>query len=247
MLPSRKERNFYVYIFIDIKGLPRYVGKGIGDRWKHHYKSKTPFGNYLKNLNHSLIPETIMCKDEDSAFALEKIFIAKYGRLNNKTGTLFNMTDGGEGLAGCYPNAETRKKMGNSRRGRKHSEKTKVLMSELAKGELNHNYGKKLSVDTRNKMSNSKLGFGNWRTGMVGYHIYVPATGKFFTPKGPAGRFCFNKSLMLKQSKYKPLGIEKITSIEVKSTRRFICKCGFSTLSGGNFNRWHGDNCRNTI
>lgn len=67
----------------------------------------------------------------------------------------YNMTKGGDG---GIPSDEVRKKISESGKGRKFSENHKRKISESQLGELNHNYSKKASKETRSKMSKSKLG-----------------------------------------------------------------------------------------
>lgn len=88
--------------------------------------------NFWKNItNKTNYTIEIIAKnlDKESAIDLEIFLIQEYGRINNKTGILCNMTDGGEG-----------------RFNSKHSEKT---LLKLRNAKLN----KKLSIKTKEKMS----------------------------------------------------------------------------------------------
>lgn len=73
---------------------------------------------------------------EEEAFNLEQYCIALYGRIDLGTGTLRNLTDGGDGSSGWRPSQETRNKMsqsllGNKRwLGKKHTECTKRKISQ---------------------------------------------------------------------------------------------------------------------
>lgn len=87
--------DYYVYLYLREDNTPYYVGKGRGDRAFKKYgrrmkppsdKSKIVF--HTKNLT------------EEKAFELEKKLIAEYGRKDNGTGILRNLTDGGEGMSG---------------------------------------------------------------------------------------------------------------------------------------------------
>lgn len=69
----------------------------------------------------------------------ESELVLKYGRLNNGTGILTNLTDGGEGLSGFIPSDELKKRWGESR-----------------KGKSNGMYNKKHSQNSKEKMSNTK-------------------------------------------------------------------------------------------
>lgn len=65
-------------------------------------------------------------------------FISLYGKKNNNTGILANMTDGGEGTLGrCYrPTEETRLKQSLAKRGRKMSEEAKRHLAEFHKDRI---------------------------------------------------------------------------------------------------------------
>jgi hypothetical protein len=73
---------------------------------------------------------------ESEAFALEVSLIAKHGRIDNSTGCLRNLTDGGEGPSGAIASPKTRAKhvaigklrglpVGCTMAGRSHAKETK--------------------------------------------------------------------------------------------------------------------------
>jgi len=103
--------KFYVYVYRDPrprKGLqPVYVGKGTGDRDTSHWlrgSHNKPLQDFMSHVR--LVGLTPICQrvfetdDEQEAFTKEIELIALYGRRISKTGTLFNLTDGGEGGSG---------------------------------------------------------------------------------------------------------------------------------------------------
>jgi hypothetical protein len=98
---------FYVYLYRDTAGTPIYVGKGRGRRaWSHRSSSHNP---ELKKLvvAQDLQPEILdRFKDEAMAFAREIDLIAYFGRSKNGTGTLLNVTSGGNGWGGGTPSQE---------------------------------------------------------------------------------------------------------------------------------------------
>ena len=98
--------HYYVY-GIYINSIIIYVGKGKGNRKDHHLRNflttntavskvlKDKFTNALKN-NHPLDVK-ILKNDlsENEALLYEQTLIQKYGKKINGTGTLCNVTDGG--------------------------------------------------------------------------------------------------------------------------------------------------------
>lgn len=108
---------FYVYVYRDPRptknNQPVYVGKGTGDRdishWSRgsHNKPFQDFISHLKQRNLAIAPQRVFeAEDEGAAFAKEIELIALYGRRNIGAGTLFNLTDGGEGASGMVKTAE---------------------------------------------------------------------------------------------------------------------------------------------
>lgn len=103
---------FYVYVYRDPRpsksNQPVYVGKGTGTRdlshWSRgsHNKPFQDFISHLKQRGFVSAPERVFeTANEVEAFIKEVELIALYGRRNTKTGTLFNLTDGGEGASGA--------------------------------------------------------------------------------------------------------------------------------------------------
>lgn len=103
---------FYVYVYRDPRptknNQPVYVGKGTGDRdishWSKgsHNKLFQDFIAHLKAKGMVSKPQRVFETEvESEAFAKEIELIALYGRRNLGAGTLFNLTDGGEGGSGA--------------------------------------------------------------------------------------------------------------------------------------------------
>ena len=102
---------FYVYVYRDPRPLkknqPVYVGKGTGDRDISHWSKGShnkPFQDFISHLKQrgfvALCERVFETEVEAEAFAKEIELIALYGRRNTGAGTLFNLTDGGEGASG---------------------------------------------------------------------------------------------------------------------------------------------------
>ena len=104
----------YVYLYRSpIDGNPVYVGKGWGRRAWYHLEAAIlhPEQHANKRFAYKIAkwiskgneiePEIVKTfKTHEKAIAAEKRLIKKYGRVDDKTGTLLNFTEGGEGNIG---------------------------------------------------------------------------------------------------------------------------------------------------
>jgi hypothetical protein len=100
-------KAFYVYLIRDPRyNVPVYVGKGRGHRARVHLRKSSNvmldrmIAKCRKQGLEPLVEIVARFTDEADAFALEIALIAKYGRRDLGTGTLFNFSDGGEGASG---------------------------------------------------------------------------------------------------------------------------------------------------
>lgn len=110
---------------------PFYVGKTLvgreAARLREHLcdarKSTTPKAYKIQKVirlgGKIRLQKLVVVGTPDSADEIEKALISLHGRRNNKTGTLCNLTDGGEGNVGTIMSTETRLKMSVAKRGNK--------------------------------------------------------------------------------------------------------------------------------
>ncbi len=124
---------YYVYAYLREDGSPYYIGKGKNNRAYEKHRIATP-----KDNARIIFLETNLT--EVGALALERRYIKWYGRKDNATGILRNMTDGGEGASGA-----------TFLKGRTRSEYARRKISE---GKI----GKPCPEETKIKISKSKLG-----------------------------------------------------------------------------------------
>lgn len=151
--------RFYVYAYLRSKdsengkkNTPYYIGKGCGDR------ATSKLRTIPKPSDPALIIYVEEGLTEEEAFSLEKYYIALYGRIDNGTGSLRNLSDGGDGPSGAIHSEETKRKRAEAGRGRRHSKESALKISEAQLAEKNHMWGKVVSEETRLKLSKANKG-----------------------------------------------------------------------------------------
>jgi hypothetical protein len=114
--------DFYVYAWLKPCGNPFYIGKGCGKRDEKLKDYNPIFSRILAKIKSGGDEPVIVRLHENltegAAFDLERAEISKWGRKNNATGILANLTDGGEGTSGLIHSSETRAKMSANRSGK---------------------------------------------------------------------------------------------------------------------------------
>jgi hypothetical protein len=133
-------KQFYTYVYHDPeRQVPIYVGKGYGQRSQDHLGTSgknSRFKNRIKVLKRKgLLPtiEVFFMPTESAAFLAEVELIAKYGRKDLGKGTLYNMTDGGEGCAGLVHTMETKRKRSIAVKA-SYTPELRQLRSDMQKG-----------------------------------------------------------------------------------------------------------------
>lgn len=112
----------YAYLYIDpITNVPFYVGKGSRDRATSHMSptAKTSIEvakkiKVLKDLGLKPIISKVKTSTNETAFAIERFLIALFGKQVDKTGSLLNISDGGNGSYNFTRTKEVHLKISNS-------------------------------------------------------------------------------------------------------------------------------------
>ncbi|MFZ3216331.1 MAG: NUMOD3 domain-containing DNA-binding protein [Candidatus Acidiferrales bacterium] len=148
--------QFYSYLWLRENGEPYYAGKGKDDR---AFAVKTHKVNPPSDRSYILVFPML---SEAEAFESEKAMIWLFGRQDNGTGCLKNVTNGGGGTSGYIVPEESRRRMGISQRGNqnsvvyKRSERGRQEASERFRGNK-YGVGRKHSAETKAKQSVSAL------------------------------------------------------------------------------------------
>lgn len=153
----RDSSDFYVYVADHpVTGEPVYVGKGRGKRKDQHNaaalsgKHSNP---HLANIirKHGPLDFVVVRSglSEVEAFETEVALIAHFGRTNNKTGSLSNKTNGGDGATGIIMTVEARAKLRAAHLGKTLTAEHRAKVSAAGKG-------RKYSAEVRAKMSETQ-------------------------------------------------------------------------------------------
>ena len=108
----------YAYIYIDpLTNIPFYVGKGSRDRSSAHMAKSTSHNKAvwskiqkLKQARLKPIISKIKVATHKTALSIERFLIALFGKKCNSTGSLYNLTDGGDGPTNLIRSEEARRK-----------------------------------------------------------------------------------------------------------------------------------------
>ena len=135
--------KYYLYRHIRLdEDQPFYIGFGKKTEQDEKYHTYTR-ANTLKKRNsiwHRIHNKTeikveILLESDNSDFVLQKEreFVKLYGRINLGTGTLANLTEGGDGTVGYKHSEESKLKMSKSQKGRLVSQETKDKIQQTKK------------------------------------------------------------------------------------------------------------------
>lgn len=179
-----ENEKYYVYIYLDptksgffvygeynFEYEPFYVGKGYKERCNEHiWESRLKIASFKTNkikkiLSLGLTPIILKVSEnlfEVDAFELEKKLITVIGRRDLKNGPLTNLTDGGEGFSGLIKTEIHREKLRQSNLGKKMSKESREKISKSLIGKPGRNTGNKHSEETKKQISETKKGTLSW-------------------------------------------------------------------------------------
>lgn len=189
---------YYLYRHIRLdKNEPFYIGIGtiqVIDS-KYYYYSRAKDKSNRNIIWNRIVAKTkykidIIIESDDYGFIKQKEieFVKLYGRIDLETGSLANLTDGGEGCLNISPESliqrnqkligqkrteEFKKKLSEDRKGKKNpcfgrifSEEEKANVSKRMKGHK-YNLGKIAIEEHKKKISDSRLGSKHWSSKKV--------------------------------------------------------------------------------
>jgi hypothetical protein len=243
-----------------------YIGIGKSERRAFSTTQRTEIWKNIVN-KHGYVVE-VLYKDLswEEACKKEQELIRFYGKKSLGTGTLVNITDGGDGRLGAYPSEETRKKMSESHKGMntwskgcKHSEETKLKLKDYYKKHGGSNKGKIKTEEQKRKISESlkkRPNGNNWlgrkHSEETKLKMSIAKTGENNTRYGTthsdetknkmseAAKLRDNKKYSRKKSE------DEKKKLSDSSKNRQKVECPFCNKIGDitGMKRWHFDNCK---
>ncbi|MNR94405.1 GIY-YIG catalytic domain protein [compost metagenome] len=146
---------------------------GYSSRGEKRIKEHLGFGKRCNTLTANVIAQirsqelgvqykiVLETENETEALNLERELIAKYGRIQNGSGTLTNRTSGGQGCNGMIPSEQMKAKLSKYRKGKTYDElhgvenaiKFKERQSKNQTGDQNSMFGRRHSETARASMS----------------------------------------------------------------------------------------------
>jgi hypothetical protein len=139
----------YRHIRLD-NGQPFYIGIGVNLDRAYNKTKRSIYWKIIVNTHNYEVEILFNNLTYEEAIEKEKEFIKLYGRINNNTGILVNLTDGGDGSIGYIPSKETLLKIGEKSKGRI---KTK---EQIEKWKSKMTFSK--SQETKDKIRQSLIG-----------------------------------------------------------------------------------------
>lgn len=230
--------GFYAYEHTrNDTGAVFYVGKGRGRRAGATYNRNIHWRRVVAKAGGFGIRLIADAVDEELALLTEMERIDQLRKIGVK---LCNLTDGGEGTSGVFPNEETRRKMSAANSGERHPMFGKPV-SESTKQKLRAaNTGKTLSAEARAKVSAATLG----RKESAETRLKKSKALSGRKGKKPSAETRLKMSQASK-GKTKSETMRKRLSEARRGRAQPKLTCPYCHKLGGapNMKRWHFDNC----
>jgi len=165
---------YYTYAYLRQDGTPYYIGKGKGNRINGKHNIRIPSKDRRLILKKDLT--------ESQAHQHEIYMISIFGRKNNNTGILRNLTDGGEGCSGMIHTEETLKKIKEKRKHQVFGKEIREKYRQATKKRWKE--GDLSTPEFREKLSKSLCKKQYLITSPTGEEFYTDNVAKFCRCRG---------------------------------------------------------------
>lgn len=177
------KNNWYVYKHIrKDKNEPFYIGIGCKPNYYRAHEGghkRNEIWNKIVNKTQWEVEIVSEGLDKKSASLKEQELIKIYGRLDNNTGILSNMTDGGDGIWNCKRSDATKKILSQKKIGKKNPMYGKKQSQSLIEKRMKNIRGSKKSEETKLKQSISSIKSGQAKAVDVYKYDTNEFVGKF--------------------------------------------------------------------
>lgn len=170
-----------------------YVGqttKTLDERFIQHSRTDSLIGNAIRKYGaENFLREVLeVCDSQEQLNECEIFWIAYF---NSKVPNGYNLTDGGEGIAGRHHTPEAKAKMSLAQRGKKLSAEARTNIAAAKIGEKNPFFGKHHTSKSLAKMSAAHK--GKKRSKQTCANISAALTGRTFSDTHRANIFAAKK------------------------------------------------------
>ena len=157
-------KSMVIYVITNRLNGKQYVGqtaRPLGDRINEHSKSEYPIGHAIRKHGIENFSVEILAEGKtlDELCMLERYFIARFNSNDPNFG--YNLTEGGEHIAGWHHTEQTRANISAALKGRIFTEAHKQHLREVNLGANNPMYGKHLTDEQKAKLSAALSGANN--------------------------------------------------------------------------------------